>query len=106
MPCCCNKIYDLCKVSVCGGIIETGLTAEDPGGEGVYILVTEFLGIAFNITAEIEAGDPINFPTTGLNENYTYNGYILKPDGEKLTLTYDAVEYDCLSFKTQLKYSL
>lgn len=100
MSCCCTKILELCKVNSCGDI-NTGILATDTG---IHKLVVDFLNVQLQVDAEINIGDEIIFPASTLNESYKFTGYIIGPDGEKMTLTKDAVDYDCLSFETVIAY--
>lgn len=104
MDCCCSKVLFLCgSINVCGGEIKTGMDAE---AEGIFKLVLDFLGTEFIITTGIEAGSEIKFPAEGLNEKHTFTGYVLKPDDTKLTIVKDGIDYDCISFETNLSYAL
>lgn len=104
MPCCCLKIYQLCEFAVCGeSTIDTGILATVTG---TFKLVVDFLGVEYIISAEITNGEEIKFPSGELNENYTFVGHILKPDGTKLSFEKDTVTYDCISFKTKMSYEI
>ena len=91
MPCCCTRVLNLCKVPVCG-TLELPI---DSGGE--YSLVLDFLNI--QITLPMEDGV---FDVSKLNENFEYTGQVKDVNGEVVIFTVDAVEYDCIRFKTIL----
>lgn len=105
MSCCCNKIKNLCDVALCGGSIETGVLAAKAG---VYKLVLDFLGVEYTISEEFQINDELNFPPDGLNENFTFTGKILDPDGDLVSLDDGSGGnvYDCLSFKTKISYEV
>lgn len=73
---------------------------------GVYKLVTSFLGFELVIEQELELNDALIFPIDQLNENYEYTSEILDPNGDKVTITKDTVEYDCFKFRTVLSKKL
>lgn len=101
MSCCCEKIYQFCQpMNVCAdpaAELKTGILA---AAAGEHILVLMFLDTEFRIHATFLLGAELIFPMVELNEGYTFTGYILGPDGEKLPFTKDLVEYDCLAFET------
>lgn len=106
MSCCCNKVLHLCRVRICGAdFIQTGITA-DVTGE--FTLVLDFLGVEVRIRATITSTNEIKFPSTGLNENFTYTGYILNPSGEQIEFSVgeDDTVYNCISFQTGLSYDI
>lgn len=105
MGCCCNKVLHLCRVKICGSdYIKTGVNAPSPGG--IYTLVLDFLGTELTIIANIATGQEIKFPSAGLNEKYTFTGFIKDPTGARATITIDDVVYDCISFQTGLSYQI
>lgn len=104
MACCCTKILELCRVSVCGtDTIKTGANAP---ATGVYKLVLDYLDTDIVFSKAIAIGSPLDFPSDGLNEDYKYTGKILAPDGSVLTLTLEDIVYDCISFQTGLQYPM
>jgi hypothetical protein len=40
-----------------------------------------------------------------LNENYTYTGQIIDPNGEVVNIEVDGIEYDCIEFSTKVGLS-
>ena len=104
MACCCSNILELCRVSVCdAGLVKTGIAAP---ATGTYKLVLDYLETEVTVEAAIEEGQDIEFPAGDLNENYKYTGKIVGPDGEQLTMTVGEIQYNCLSFQTQLAFTL
>jgi len=47
-------------------------------------------------------GETVIFTLTNLNENYTYSGQIIDPNGEIVTLEVNGIEYDCIEFSTKI----
>lgn len=107
MACCCTRIKNLCNVPVCGdaAVINTGV---DATADGIYTLVLQFLNVEFRIGANGVTGEELVFPAHELNENYTFTGKIIGPDGQVVTFQEgeepNVVTYDCISFKTMLSY--
>jgi hypothetical protein len=107
MACCCTRIKHLCNVPVCGdnAFIHTGV---DAPADGMYNLVLEFLGIEFRIGTTGVTGEELLFPAHELNENYTFTGKIVGPDGQVVTFEEgeepNVITYDCISFKTILSF--
>lgn len=104
MSCCCTKTLELCRVSICGtDNIITGANAPEGGN---FKLVLDYLDVDVVINKTQVNGQPLNFPSAGLNENYKYTGKIIGPTGDPVTLTIDEIVYDCISFQTGLSYNL
>lgn len=102
MSCCCKKFLELCRVSVCGSsLIELGVNAP---ADGEFSLVLDYFGVDVIVKETFTTGDPMNFSSAGLNENYKYTGKVLGPDGEPVILNVEAVDYDCVSFQTGLSF--
>lgn len=103
MSCCCLNIKHLCRQSVCDSIA-TGVEAPS---SGEFTLVLDYLGAEFRITSTFASGEKMTFSAEGLNENYTYTGWIEDASGDKVIFEdEDDVEYNCLSFPTGLTYQL
>lgn len=106
MACCCKNVLHLCKVPVCGSsLIDTGIIAD---ATGEHKLVIDFLDAEFTIKANITSGQPIKFPSGGLNENYTFTGQVFKPNGDLISFTVEGDEtvFDCVSFSTGFSHQL
>lgn len=102
MPCCCTRVLNLCNQNVCGDV-EFEATAEIPG---VYKMVVQFLNMSFAIEVEFAQDEILIFPLGELNENYEYTVELFDPNGDKVTITKDAVEYDCFKFRTIIQKTL
>lgn len=96
MNCCCTKTLNFCTQNVCGEI-DFDIVAIDPG---VYVLVTEYLGVQITIAKTFAAGEQIVFPLSLLNENYEYTVNLFEPGGSQVVISKDSVDYDCFKFKT------
>lgn len=104
MPCCCTNVLDLCAVNPCvSGEISTGINAPSTG---IYQLVLDYLGVEVKINADLEEGEPLNFPAENLNENYKYTGKIIGPDQQPVLIVVGETSFDCITFKTRLSYEL
>jgi hypothetical protein len=104
MPCCCEKILELCRVSLCGtDLIKTGIIAPSTG---VYKLILDYLKVSVVISKAIAEDQPVDFPSNDLNEQYKYRGKVYGPDGEPLTITIGEDEYDCITFQTGMQYPM
>ena len=100
MPCCCVRVLNFCNQNICGNGIEFEATAEIPG---VYKMIVSFLNTEFTIEQEVAMSDPLLFPLDQLNENFEFTAEIFDPNGDKVTITKDAVEYDCFKFRTVIR---
>jgi hypothetical protein len=102
MGCCCNNIKHLCRQSVCGDI-NTGIPAPEAGD---FVLVLDFLGTEFRIPGTFAQNEIMTFPANGLNENFTYTGWIEDERGDKVEFTEESVDYNCISFPTGMTFEL
>lgn len=104
MACCCTKILELCRVSVCGtDNIKIGAVAPTTG---VYKLILDYLKVTVEISKAIASGQPLDFPSNDLNERYKYRGKLVGPDGQDMTITIDEEVYDCITFQTGMQYPM
>lgn len=104
MACCCNKILDLCRVSVCGtDQIKTGINAPI---QGIYKLELDYLENVIVIEQAFALDMPLNFSSKGLNEKYKYRGKLIGPDGTALTITIGEEVFDCIAFQTGMQYPM
>lgn len=99
MPCCCERILNLCDVPICE-TLELNELATGSSGENIYKLVLDFLNITVTVEQSQTEGQNIVFDVSGLNENYQYTGQIFDADGNKITINVGGIEYDCIKFKT------
>lgn len=101
MSCCCTRVLNLCNVAVCGTLeIQQAATAPESGSSNIYSLVLDYLQTTITLTNEQIEGENIVFDVSNLNENYQYTGQIFDASGNPVSVTKDAVEYDCIKFKT------
>lgn len=102
MSCCCDKILFFCKQKSCGEI-DFDVKAQL---EGVHKLVTTFIGVEITIEKSFLPDDKIIFPLDQLNENYTYTCQLFDPEGNKILIRKDDVDYDCFVFETVISYDV
>ena len=104
MSCCNINPKQLCKVEVCTGVIDTGLTA---ASAGTYQIVFNNNGFIYTANEDFEENEPIIFSVVGLNENQEYIAEIIRPDGNKLTIPNPpAADYDSVQFTTYQNFNL
>lgn len=103
MPCCncCEKTLNLGCLNACNAIYNTGIVA-DALTEGVWVLELTFGSVNIYYSVSVADGETVIFTLTNLNENYTYSGQIIDPNGEIVTLEVDGIEYDCIEFSTKI----
>lgn len=96
--CCCKNTLNFCDQDVCGSGIDFDITAQM---SGEHILHLTFLGvISFKIAKTFGAGDEIIFPIDTLNEDYQYTSELFDPNGDKIVISKNGIDYDCFRFKT------
>lgn len=100
--CCCTKTLYFCKQDICGEI-DFDIKALVPGE---HQLVTYFLNNRVTIKAEFEVGDEIVFPLDGLNENYQYTVELYDPNGSRINIRKDDIDYDCFKFQTVINVAV
>ena len=103
MPCCncCEKSLNLGCLNACNAIYNTGIVV-DALTEGVWVLELTFGSVNIYYSVDVLDGETVIFTLTNLNENYTYSGQIIDPNGEIVTLEVDGIEYDCIEFSTKI----
>ena len=101
---CCEKTLNLGCINSCNALFNTGIVA-DVLNEGVWVLQLTFGSISIYYSDNVVEGDTIVFDMPNLNENYTYTGQIIKPNGEILNIEVDGIEYDCIEFSTKVGLS-
>lgn len=94
--CCCTKTLNFCNQNICGSI-DFDISAQITG---THSLVTQFFGIQISIDKEFNAGDKLIFPLDGLNEGYQYTVELFDPEGTKILIRKNAIDYDCFKFRT------
>lgn len=103
MPCCncCEKSLNLGCFNACNFIYNTGIVA-DALTAGTWILELTFGSVNVYYSVDVLDGETVIFTLTNLNENYTYSGQIIDPNGEIITLEVNGIEYDCIEFSTKI----
>lgn len=97
MSCCCVKTLNYCEKDICNGEIDFDVLVQSAG---VHKMVVDFLGTQITILADLEVGEFLIFPITDLNEGYEFTANLYEPDGDKIIIRKDDVDYDCFKFKT------
>jgi hypothetical protein len=107
MPCCncCEKTLNLGCLNACNAVYDTGIVV-DALTEGVWVLELTFGSVSIYYSVDVEDGETVIFTLTNLNENYTYSGQIIDPNGEIVTLEVNGIEYDCIEFSTKIIINL
>jgi hypothetical protein len=100
--CCCINVLNFCKQSICGEI-DFDVKAQVAG---VHKLVTYFLNNQITITAEFEIDDNLVFDLDGLNENHKYTVELYDPNGARIKIRKDDVDYDCFKFQTVINKTI
>lgn len=103
MPCCncCEKTLNLGCLNACNAVYNTGIVV-DALTEGTWVLELTFSSVSIYYSVDVEDGETVIFTLTNLNESYTYQGQIIDPNGEIVTLLVDGIEYDCIEFSTKI----
>lgn len=98
---CCENTLNIGCVGPCGLTIDLGvLVPKDFGGE--WVVELNFQRRKLTISKFYVEFSPIILELFGLNENYTFSFKLRMPNGEYYAFFKDAVEYDCISFTTQI----
>ena len=103
MPCCncCEKTLNLGCLNACNAVYNTGIVV-DALTEGTWVLELTFGSVSIYYSVDVEDGETVIFTLTNLNESYTYQGQIIDPNGEIVTLEVNGTEYDCIEFSTKI----
>ena len=107
MPCCncCEKSLNLGCFNACNFVYNTGIVA-DALTAGTWVLELTFGSVTLYYSREVFADQTVIFELTNLNENYTYQGQIIDPNGEIISIEVDGIEYDCIEFSTKIIINL
>jgi hypothetical protein len=100
--CCCTNTLNFCAQNVCGDI-DFDVKAQ---ATGTHKMVTGFMGMQIIIENEITAGDNIAFPIDSLNENFQYTVELFDPNGSKILIRKNDIDYDCFKFKTYINVTI
>lgn len=98
MSCCCEKVYQMCRVPVCDG--EDLVLPVIIPADGNYTMQLDFLDHVLQETAGFITTNAATFSKDLLNENYTYTGRVIDSAGNTVPFTVAGVEYDCFEFTT------
>lgn len=103
MPCCncCEKSLNLGCFNACNFVYNTGIVV-DALTEGVWVLELTFGSVNVYYSVDVLDGETVIFTLTNLNENYTYSGQIINPNGEVVNIEVNGIEYDCIEFSTKI----
>ena len=103
MPCCncCEKTLNLGCLNACGAVYNTGIVV-DSITEGTWVLELTFGSVNIYYSVDVLDGETVIFTLTNLNENYTYTGQIVDPNGNVVKIKVDGIEYDCIEFSTKI----
>lgn len=93
---CCTKTLDLGCWSCCQKFIELPIVYPSTGEFRVWF---KYVGRRLFRTLTGVEGEPVIIPVSGLNEEFTFYGYLTDPDNAAWPFTVDGVVYDCFSFK-------
>jgi hypothetical protein len=97
--CCCTRVLNFCKRDICGGEINFDILVQTAGE---HTMRTEFLGSSVKIKKTFEAGEPLVFGITDLNENFFFTVELYDPQGNRVIIRKDGLDYDCFTFQTLL----
>lgn len=102
--CCEENSLRLGCVTTCENLVISYLSPAQQD----YTLVVEFNGQITEITSTIDAGLPLQFDLSGLNEFYTYTAYIRdEATGDRMIFVDGSgTRYDCLVFRTKFGLSV
>lgn len=98
---CCENTYFLGCINSCGGIFDTGIVA-DALSEGTWILQLYFGRRIKYFSVDVLDTETVIFAIDGLNESYTYQGQIIDPNGNIVTLNVNGIDYNCIEFTTKI----
>lgn len=95
--CCSIGVLDLGCLTICDTLTISYIAPSTQ----TYTLVVEFDGVVVEIKADIEAGNPLVFDISNLNEDYVYKAKVLDENLAQITFTDGGGgSYDCFRFKT------
>ena len=101
---CCENTLNLGCLNACDAVFNTGIIA-DALTAGRWYLILTFGSISITYFIDVKDGDSVIFTMTNLNENYTYTGQVINPQGEIVNFEVDGIEYDCFEFSTKVGLS-
>jgi hypothetical protein len=98
---CCENTLNLGCINSCDAVFDTSIVA-DALTEGIWVLQLSFGSISIYYSIVVLDSETVIFTMTNLNENYTYTGQIIDPNGEIIKVVRDGIEYDCIEFSTKV----
>ena len=98
---CCVKSLFLGCYSPCDMVLDFN-DVVDLLDAGQWTLFLSFGRQYQQYTETFNVGDQIIFDLSNMNEFFTYDGYVLKPDGTKYTIDINGESYDCFEFMTKI----
>ena len=99
---CCENTLILGCINSCDAVLNTDIIATIAG---VWILELNFSNVTIYYSFDANMFDTVIFTLENLNENYTYTGQIIDPNGNVVKLFIDGIEYDCIEFSTKVGLS-
>jgi len=101
--CCCTSTLKYCDQNICGDGVDFNVQAQIPG---VFQMVASFLNTQILIEQEFAQDEEIIFPIDKLNENYEYTVELFDPNGDRIIIQKDDINYDCFKFRTVIQMPL
>jgi hypothetical protein len=98
---CCENTLNLGCLNACDAVYNTGIVV-DALSVGTWILQLSFGSVIIYYSTFVNDGETVIFTLTNLNENYTYTGQIIDPNGEIVKIEVNNIEYDCIEFSTKI----
>jgi hypothetical protein len=98
---CCENTLILGCLNSCDAVFDTRIVV-DTSTQGTWILQLSFGSVSVYYSTTVVNGESVSFTMTNLNENYTYTGQIIDPNGEIIKVERDGIEYDCIEFSTKV----
>ncbi len=102
MDCCCTKTLDYCSQDVCGDF-DLDILAQV---NGVYRMDVFFLNTKLTLSETFVIGEKIIFPIDKLNESYQFTAEVYDPNGTRVLIRKDNIDYDCFKFKTVMSIAV
>lgn len=100
--CCCTNTLNFCEQDICGDF-DLDIKAQI---DGLHKLITSFLGIRITLSKEFAVDEEIIFSLDGLNESYEYTAELFDPEGTKIIIRKNLIDYDCFKFRTTINVAV
>jgi len=98
---CCDNTLNLGCFNSCNLILNTGIVV-DLINAGTWVFELNFGNTVQYFSTDVADGETVIFTLNNLNENYTYIGGIISPNGELVKIEKNGIEYDCFEFSTKI----